>query len=58
MYLSLTTAPVIEQGESPLAIAVDERNLDVIKYLVKECNATVGGESLLLMVAMCMLLTS
>ena len=53
---SLTTAPLTEQGESPLAIAVHWRSLDVMKYLVKECNATVNGESLLLMAAM--LLTS
>ena len=52
IYLSLTTPLVTEQGESPLAVAVRERNLDVIKCLVKECNATVNGESLLLMVTM------
>ena len=58
MYLSLTTAPVTEQGESPLAVAVQEKSLDMIKCLVKECNAIIifNGESLLLMVAM--LLTS
>ena len=42
---SLTTAPVTKQGESPLAVAVHERNLDMIKCLVKECNANVNGES-------------
>ena len=42
---SLTTAPVTKQGESPLAVAVNKRNIDVIKYLVKECNANVNGES-------------
>ena len=45
MYLSLTTAPVTKQGESPLAVAVRERNFDMIKCLVKECNANVNGES-------------
>ena len=44
-YLSLTTAPVTKQGESPLAVAVCERNLDMIKCLVKECNANVNGGS-------------
>ena len=42
---SLTTAPVTKQGESPLAVAVRKRNLDMIKCLVKECNANVNGES-------------
>ena len=42
---SLTTAPVTKQGESPLAVAVCESNLDVVKCLVKECNADVNGES-------------
>ena len=41
---SLTTAPVTKQGESPLAVAVGERNLDMIKCLVNECNANVNGE--------------
>ena len=45
MYLSLTIAPVTKQGESPLAVAVCEGSLDVIKYLVKECNVNVNGES-------------
>ena len=45
MYLSLTTAPVTKQGESPLAVAVHEGSLDMIKCLVKECNANVNGES-------------
>ena len=45
MYLSLTTAPVTKQGESPLAVAVREGRLKVIKCLVKECNANVNGES-------------
>ena len=40
-----TTAPVTKQRESPLAVAVCEGSLDVIKYLVKECNANVNGES-------------
>ena len=52
MYLSLTTAPVTKHRESPLAVAARKRNLDMIKCLVKECNATVNGESLLLMVSM------
>ena len=51
---TITTAPVTKQGESPLAVAVHERNLDMVKCLVKECSANVNGESLLLMVAMCM----
>ena len=42
---SLTTAPVTKQGESPLAVAVCESNLDMIKCLAKECNADVNGES-------------
>ena len=42
---SLTTARATKQGESPLAVAVHMRNLDVIKYLVKECNVNVNGES-------------
>ena len=42
---SLTTAPVTKQGQSPLAVAVRERNLDMIKCLAKECNANVNGES-------------
>ena len=42
---SLTKAPVTKQGESPLAVAVRERNLDMIEYFVKECNANVNGES-------------
>ena len=42
---SLTTAPVTKQGESPLAVAVRERNLDMVKFLVKECDANVNGES-------------
>ena len=42
---SLITAPVTKQGESPLAVAVRERNLDMIKCLVKECNANVNGKS-------------
>ena len=50
-------SPVTKQGESPLAVAVRLWNLDMIKYLVKECNAIVNGESLLLMVAI-ILLTS
>ena len=41
------TAPVTKQGESPLAVTVCERNLDVIKYLVKECNANIDGVSLI-----------
>ena len=41
----LSTDPVTRYGESPLAVAVHKRNLDVIKYLVKECNANVNGES-------------
>ena len=45
MYLSLTTALVTKQGESPLAVAVHRGNLKVINYLVKECNANVNGES-------------
>ena len=45
MYLSLTTAPVTKQGESPLAVAVRKGNLDMIKCLVKECNANVNDES-------------
>ena len=32
-------------GELPLAVAVVERNLDLVKYLVKECNTSVNGES-------------
>ena len=44
-YSLNTKAPVTKQGESPLAVAVRERNLDVIKCLVKECNANVNGES-------------
>ena len=42
---SLTTAPVTKQGESPLAVAVRERNLDMIRCLVNECNVNVNGES-------------
>ena len=42
---SLITAPVTNQGESPLALAPREGSLDVIKYLVKECNASVSGKS-------------
>ena len=42
---SLTTAPVSKRGESPLAVAVCESNLDMVKCLVKECNADVNGES-------------
>ena len=42
---SLTTAPVTKQGELPLAVAVRYGNLDVVKYLVKECNVNVNGES-------------
>ena len=38
-------APVAKQGESPLAVAVRERNLGVIKYLVKECIENVYGVS-------------
>ena len=45
IYYSLITAPVTKQGESPLAVAVRERNLDMIKCLVNECNANVNGES-------------
>ena len=56
MYTLLTAAPETKQEESPLAVAVRRGNLDMIKCLVKECNAIVNGESLLLMVAM--LLTS
>ena len=41
----LHTAPVTKQGESPLAVAVREGRLDVIEYLIKECNANVSGES-------------
>ena len=41
----LTTVPVTKQGESPLAVAVRERNLDMIKCLVKECNVKFNGES-------------
>ena len=40
-----TTAPVTKQGESPLAVAVHESNLDMVKCLVKECNADVNCES-------------
>ena len=35
-------APVTKQGESPLAVAVRKGSLDVIKCLVKECNANVN----------------
>ena len=42
---SLTTAPVTKQGESPLAVAVRRGKLDMIKCLVKECNANVNSES-------------
>ena len=41
---SLTTAPVTKQGESPLAVAVGEGNLDMTKCLVNGCNANVSGE--------------
>ena len=43
---SLTTAPVTKQGESPLAVAVREGSLVVIKCLIKECSVKVNGESL------------
>ena len=31
-------------GDTPLGLAVYEGSLDVIKYLVLECNANVNGE--------------
>ena len=40
-----TTALVSEQGESPLGVAVRKGDLDMIRWLVKECNANVNGES-------------
>ena len=40
---SLTTALVTKQA---LAVAVCYGELDVIKYLAKECNANVNGKSL------------
>ena len=41
---SLTAASFTKQGKSPLEVAVHERNLSMIRFLVEECKANVNGE--------------
>ena len=39
-----TTAPVTKSGDTMFGLAVREGQLDIIKYLVTECSASVSGE--------------
>ena len=44
MFGFLLAAPVTYLGDTPLVTAIRHEKLDIVKYLVTECNVSANGE--------------